>query len=425
MSVIYKVYNEQDEYVGVIDDVISDIQIENEINSLGMAVQLTLARNADSTTPVVEPFLADDDTKILTGNGFPLQSTLNPATQVGPGSIINHNYRVEVIVGSVGDDIFLTGAGDPLLSGSGDAFIASVTGDGATLYTGFISGISTNYGGSENTVIQLVPYGYDADQFLITDDGDTTVTFNSTDPSDILKEAVDQLYTATGMINYDTGTIVDTETVTSYTFNTNTIKEVISKCLELAPSDFYYYLDPASNIIYFQPRPAQPDHYFFIGKHIETLDIDSTILEVVNDVVVSGGDTGGSNLFIRRTEAVSAGTRRSLYRKSDNRLTVTASAEIIADGEIERNNQVLYRTTVEILAATYNISNIRLGQLVGFRNAGNYVDDLELQVLRTRRSVDKVELELGTLLPKVNKRIEDIRRNLILQETENNPTSPS
>lgn len=421
-QVLYKVYDENDVFIGLINDVITDIYIPNELNNIGSPIQLSLARNADTLQPELAPILDDDNDEILDASGRMIMSLLNLRNKIGPDSVLQHNNKVEIVISAAGNLAILDSDDDEILDSGGNEIIGVAQGDGEVLYQGFIADIDINYGGSENTSILLTPYSFDLDQYVVEDSGDTTVAFNSYDPSDIIKDLLDVFPSVT---TYDTGTISDTGTTVSYTFNTNTYKEALDKCLELAPSDWFYYIDPATNFVYFRERPSTPDHYFYLGKHIENLDLKSSILSVVNDVLFSGGEVSGENLFVRRTESVAANTRRGLKRFSDNRVTLQTSAEIIADGEIERNNQVLYTTKITVLAATYPISTINLGDMVSFRNFDSFVDSLELQVIRMNRGIDRIELELGTLLPRVNKRIEDIKRNLILQETENNPTSPS
>lgn len=84
-------------------------------------------------------------------------------------------------------------------------------------------------------------------------------------------------------------TVENTDTVVTYTFNANTMLEVIKKCLELAPTDWFFYPDLATNLLYFKPRPTVPDHYFYLGKHILNLSLEKTMEGIVNDVIFTGG----------------------------------------------------------------------------------------------------------------------------------------
>lgn len=427
-EVIYKVYDEDDIFLGVIDDVESDLSIPTTINSTGNFIQLTLARNTNSEAFEVGNYLDSDGLPYLDSNDFAYNSIDTAKNKVGPGSIINHNYRVDVVTSIPEDEPYLDSDGNPYLDSADNEYISVGGGSGGVKFTGFISNIAINVGGSEQTVITVTSYGFDLDQYLIHDGADTTVVFNSQDPSDILKSGLDEFVSDGGLVTYDTGSVEDTGTTVSYTFKVNTYKEFVQKCLELSPYDWFYYIDQGENILYFKQRPSAVQHYFYIGKHIEELNLESSILSATNDAVFSGGDdplNPGENIYVRYTESPAAGTRRVLSKESDNRVTTQDSADILAQGAVERNNTVLYTSTVSILAADYDINTIRVGDLVGFRNADNFIDGVELQVTKTTFMLDKIVLDLGTLLPSVNKRLEDIKRNLDARETMNNPDSPS
>ena len=78
-----------------------------------------------------------------------------------------------------------------------------------------------------------------------------------------------------------------------------------------------------------------------------------------------------------------------------------------------------------MLDKNYDIESIKLGQMIGFRNFGNYIDSLQLQVVGKSYTPEAVELQLGTLLPQITKRVSDIKRNLEAQESEFVPATPS
>jgi len=428
-QVIYKVYDESDVFLGVLDDVVSELSIPNSINSLGMSIEVELGRNADSQSFQLEPYLDSDGVPYEDSSGFSYSSITTPKNKVGPGSLINHNYRVDIVTSAQEDLPYNDSDDDTYDDSAGNPYISVSGGSGAVKFTGFISNIRLNYGAEENVVITITSFGFDLDQYLVESGGDTRVAFNSYDPSDILKDGLDAFTVASGSpITYDVSSIDDTSTTVSYTFNTNTYKELVEKVIELAPSDWYYFLDPGSNLVYLKERPTTVDHYFYLGKHIEKLDLESSILSSFNDSVFSGGEdplNPGENIYVRYTETPASNTRRVLQVSSDNRVTTESGGTLIATGEVERNNQIIYTTKISILAATYDINTIQVGQLIGFRNFDNYVDAIELQIVKTNYQEDRIVLDVGTLLPSVNKRLEDLRRNLILQETERNPDAPA
>ena len=221
----------------------------------------------------------------------------------------------------------------------------------------------------------------------------------------------------------DALSISNTGTTVSYTFRANTYKDVLEKTLELMPSNWYFRVGLGDNLVYYKERSATPQHLFYLGKHIKSLDLKGSIINSTNRVLFTGG--GEPNLYIDRSEVPADRTRRTLKMMSDNRVTVLDSAEIIADGTIDGNNKPLFRTTVEILTKQYDIESISVGETVGFRNFGNYVDAITMQVVGLSYNPSSVQLQLDSNPPTVSKRLEDLRRNMTVNENSGIPDSPT
>ncbi len=776
---LYKVYDNEWNFLGTWNDVVSEFGYSQEINSAGAAIDVTLARNSDSRSANYDSIANDSDVPIITDDNNEIAAEIATLAAIGPGTTVDLNLNVKIF-----------------------EFSASTTSiEGDIVFTGYISKYTSKYGSTETTQVSLFSYGADLDNWLLTDtDGNTRVSYLSIDPANILKTTLDKFVLEGGLITYapdvvtartnrvlnpsvetnSTGwagyqatiarsttkakigtysiqatvtaispdspvvtyavtglsvgqtytfgfyinpsaqricfinspqmsdsytqnvvpantwqwitssgvatatsgtievgifgasigelfyvdgallehstvtgtyfdgattdnalntyswdttahasesyhneiiepeTISDTSTIVTYAFNLNTGLEVIKKSLELAPTDWYFYTDLATNLLHFHPRPTVPAHYFFLGKHILSLDLERSMEGITNDLVLTGGkptnvvtdnffgsngttleshtgelgatwtkhasETSGSAVIdtnrIRSnsTSAVtylasgvinatdysveadlrvlsftsdfgllgridtsaltyymvklsSAGTdielykrvagtftllkstaypfatsntynvelkmegsrisvkvgnstpidvmdtsipygtragirfntynntsstgvhfnnfkvaqigntgtsifkryidtasitayRRGLARIQDNRISVEESADIIALSQIERQNEPRYRSQITISNGAYNIRSIKLGQLIGFRNFGNYVDSVTMQIVRIDYQPDQVTLQLDTLLPSVPKRLEDIKRNLNQSDVEDNPDAP-
>lgn len=424
---LYKVYSEEGTYLGLWNDVVDELNFNEEINTAGSSTTVELARNSDTLGYQVENLLDYLGAAILDSSNNPISTVNQSPNQIGEGSNVNYNNRVDVYVFYGSSDAILDNNGFEILDNNSEALIGTIgSPNGVRIYTGFISDISSRYGSTETTLVTLMSFGYDLDQYVVSSGSNTTVAFNSYDPSDIVRDGLDAFATASDSdISYDASTIDDTGTVVSYTFKLNTYLELLKKSIELAPSDWFFYLDMGSSLINFKGRPSEPDHYFHLGREIESLELRGNIEGVVNDVYFVGAETAGVPLYKRYTETPAARTRRALRRISDSRVSLEDTAELISAGENERNNQILYRSTLRILDKMYDIESIKLGQLIGFRNFGNYIDTLEMQIVGRRYTPEAVELQLGTLLPKVSKRVEDLSRNLKTAENENVPTAPA
>lgn len=427
---LYKVYDENGTFIEVWKDVISELNYTHEINSIGSTTTVELARNSDSLETTTAPLQTEADTTITTEDDFPLLVATSSRNQIGSGSSVNYNNRVDVYVyyGSV--EPLLTEDMLDILTEDDEQILADIGApNGRRIFTGFISEINSRYGNSDTTLVQLTSYGYDVDQYPITNvSNETTVTYNSTDPSDIAKSLVDRFELVSNLeqVTYTERTetsIEMTGTSVSYTFKANTYKDGLDKVLELMPSNWYYRIGLGDNVVYFSERRTDPTHLFLLGKHIKALDLRGSILDAVNNVLFTGG--GDPALFIESKATPASRTRRGLSIISDSRVTVTGSAEIIADGTVEEKNKTQYRTSIEILTKQYDIETIRVGDTVGFRNFDNYVDTLVMQVVGLTYQPDYVQLQLDTKPPTINKRLEDIRRNLTVTENQNVPTSPS
>lgn len=425
---LYKVYDESGTYIETWPDVIDVPEFTTEINELGSSTTVHLARNSDSVGVSTAVLQTQAGTTITTQDTLDLLVTTESRNQVGPGSSVQHNNRVDIIVFYGEVSALLTEAGAEITLENGEVLQASIGApNGRRLFTGFISEINQRYGNSETTVVQLSSYGFDLDQFVLDDtSGNTTVTFNSTDPSVIAQMALDRFATvsaAYGTYTRRTSTSISLSgTVVSYTFKVNKLGDVLKKVLELLPPNWYFYVGLGDNTVYFRQRATTPAHLFYLGKHIKSLDLKSSIIGVKNDVYTTGG--GEPALFMRHTEAPAPRTRRGLHLTSDSRLTVEASADIMAEGLLEENNKVLYRTTVEVLSKVYDIESINVGDMVGFRNFNNNVDSLILQAVGINYTPDQVTLALQQLPPNINKRVEDLRRNQLVADNQTVPNAP-
>jgi hypothetical protein len=599
----YKIFDPQTgEPLGRWDDVVSELSFSQEINRLGSAIDVTLARNSDSLVRQYDVLADDTADPLITDDDITLAAETQTTNAIGPGTTVDLNLDVKIYVFT--EDL-------PDIKGE-------------LIFTGYISKYTSNYGQKENTVVSLFSYGADMDNYVLEGDaGETRVNYLSQDPSNILKDALDRFNADGGIPSYDQGgTTIDlTGTVVSYDFNVNTIYEVVNKCLELAPTDWYYWYDMALNNVHFHQRPGSPAHTFVLGEHILGLNLEKYIEGLTNVVYFTGGpqdpysrdyftDVAGTDLashsgtvgavwtkhsasapghsvvvtnadrirgnsnvegvyyasglsessdmsvkadfyvaswatedfglvgrvqtsaftfylarllpqtntaeilkcvagsytslgtgtygnpgvgtthtmefriegaelsliidgdtYVRATDtAIPTGNRsgvrmvttqtnttglhfnnyfassqanaainifkkytnptsiaayrRGLQRITDNRVTLEESADILAETALARGAEPVYRSSVTISDKVYDIESIKLGQLITFANFGNFVDGLELQVVKIAYTPRQVTLQLDTLLPSVPKRLEDVKRNLNQSDYANNPDIP-
>lgn len=325
---------------------------------------------------------------------------------------------------------------------------------GLLIYCGFIVGYEPTINeASETLKITLFSYVAQLQRMVLRDGaGATTLAYNSYDPSNILKDVINKLRDQGCELGYSSNSIALTNTVVSYTFNANSGKECFDKIIELCPVGWYWRVDP-NNIVYLQPLNIMADHEFTLGIDVEKLKTYRRIEDLVNQVIFIGG---GEPALYRKYNNTSSIDTYGLYEKKivDQRVTVVATAAIIANREIDTKKDPEIRSTFEIIdnngptSRGYDIETIQAGETLKVKGltAGTsdvtYWDQAEwdvdvfdqtistsaadvIQIISTQYSPDSIIIQASSRLPQIAKRIEDIQRNLEVTQSVNNPTTPS
>lgn len=274
----------------------------------------------------------------------------------------------------------------------------------------------TNQGGAG-----WIAQTYDLGFRLNTSSGSVGGAFSIADPANIVRTALDIFNAKGGLVTYSADSIDNTGVAVDYDFKLGTVQEAIKKALELSPNSWYWYANPADNLVYFKQLNTAADHLLIKGNHISGLKLERSIQEMVNAVYFSGGDTGsGENLFIKKLSASSiAQYGQWLSRISDNRVTQEDTATKIALSEMNQTPE--FRSDVVIPCSVYDTESIKPGETVGFAGFGNLADTLRLQIVGLRRTSYTIELTLGSLPPRQTAEIDKIKRGLVALETIDNP----
>ena len=255
----------------------------------------------------------------------------------------------------------------------------------------------------------------------------TTTTYSTQDPITGMAHGILLDYNARG------GVITERDfTAAGYTltnkFNSATIFDAIKKCVELAPRGYYSYVDLGTAEIDILPTSYDvPDFYIVLGKDINDIEVVMSIENVKNQYLLSGGDTGsGTNLFRQYQDTNSAGRYGTrLAQQSDNRITLSATADAMGNSFIDENSSETQETPVTILNKNFDITLLVPGKTIGFRNGGPLIDSLVLRIARRDFTPEKANLMLGRLPLQTTAEVEKIRRDLILEQTIDNPSAPS
>jgi len=285
----------------------------------------------------------------------------------------------------------------------------------------------SSYGGGSGGGSYLEVAG---DLYFVTKYGapTTTTTYSTDDPVSDMAHGILLDYNNRGGLITERD-FISTGLSLTYTFVVSTIASALSKIIELCPTGFYSYIDLGTAEIDIKQVSNTPEYLLVRGRHINELNLALTTEQIKNYLLLSGGDTGGgTNLFrqYQDTESVSNyGIRTST--KSDNRITLSATADAIGDSFIEENADETHITTVSVLNDQIDISLLVPGVTIGFRNFGNFIDGLVLQIVRREPNFSDgiVQLTLGRLPIRMSDEVQRINRGLLNEQTINNPSSPS
>ncbi|MEI7632012.1 MAG: hypothetical protein WCJ60_01670 [bacterium] len=286
-----------------------------------------------------------------------------------------------------------------------------------------------------------------------TNDGKTTVLHSVTDPSDMVRGALDYHALENGSVLYDTS-VVSTGTTFTYNFISQTIYEVIQKALELAPSDWYWYVDNATNKLHFKAKDTIPTHKLIMGKDIQSLELNKRAEDIVNLVYFTGGDIGGGSILYKKyLNSYSAGlygTRAT--RLVDARVTTIATADQLSNNLLNQHSSAEVRLTVTIAdsnpaTGAYDIETIQVGDVINIGNiTGNIgsslfdvahfdvdyfdyniadINTLNLQIVRKEYTPENIRLTCSTIATDVSKSIDVLNRTLDAVQTALNPDTPT
>jgi len=326
---------------------------------------------------------------------------------------------------------------------------------GVCVYSGLlVSYVPTVEGSEEYVDVVFYSHYWDLNNKILLSGNDTEVTYNSYDPSDIMKDLLDRYSSLTGSIlDYSTSTIETTGTSVSYTFNTDTYQSAVKKVIELCPDGWYYRVEP-DDLLYLKAEEVTPSHKFTIGKDIMSYTPEKKFDGIINTVYFRGGDTGGGVYLYKKytnSSSVTAyGTRATVL--VDQRVTTTATAQIMADRVLNEKSSPEIRVVIKILDSNnenslgYDIESIKVGQTCNILNATskgyNLWDEVfwdidawdfnitnaagqSLQIMSIDYYPNYAVLELSNKQPDIAKRIEDIDKNWKDNITVDNPATPT
>ena len=286
---------------------------------------------------------------------------------------------------------------------------------------------------------------------IVRNAGDnTTITYSSQDPTNIFKSLINS--TAAGGILKVGQIFNNTSTSVTFKFECNTFVDAFDDIIKISPQYWYWWLNAENEINFKLANFEEIQHYLTIGKEIIGVSLGKSIEEMINRIYFLGG---GSPALFKKYDRASSQTEYGLreYLIKDERVTVAATAQIIADSYFNNYDHPVSEIEIEVIDNNidpvngYNIEQLKPGDIVKIidpRASSGYtlwdeaywdVDywdysiqnslGIPVQIIEIQYQFNKAILKLSTKMESMEKRIEDIQRNLNKTAQSGMPTVPS
>jgi len=320
---------------------------------------------------------------------------------------------------------------------------------GQKIYSGWISSYEL-VSKEQSVIVTCQSYATTLKDNILKNGSATTVTYNSYDPSSIFRNIL-TLYN--GVITYTPSSVQDTGTKVSYTFKCSTVKDALSKCLELCPVHWYFYFD-ANNIAWLKHTDFETiDHTLYLKKHCSSFSMRKNLENMVNAYYFLGGGEPQLYKKYERQGSIDVWGRREKLEQ-DERVTVESTADIMATSYLDAYDAPQIEVELEVLDSNgesdkgYDIESLKPGDIVRIIDPSvsthyytlwdvaewdvdywdynlTYALNIPMQIQNINYAYDKAQLTLSTRMVDITKRIEDIKRNLEGFRNENIPTTPT
>ncbi|MBB0998315.1 hypothetical protein G6024_14675 [Dietzia maris] len=426
---LYKISKHDGTYVGVWVDVADNLEFTERINSPGTTTTVRLARSANTTREVRANLLTQGGDFLTTEDGARLVSVYETPNTVGEGTDVELNYNVDIYVHYGEFARLVTQLGEPIVTQAGDnIMVVSGAPLGTRVFSGYVLDYDASYGEESSVWVTVVSHGNELSDQEVLDGTKTNVRFSGTELSVITKNILD---TNPGRMSYSSVSLPSTGVTQTMDFQLNTKLEAIQSIYDQTPDGWYWYGDVAENLIYMRPVSQGYDHTFVVGWHIKTVRIKRTMEGLKNRVYFVGGQTDPNNPATTKFKKYENPTSQSQWRVGLERITdrrYTLDASMLARGNkvLSAGAAPVYTTTVTITSGRYDIESIKIGQTVGFKNFGNYIDGVPpLQIVSKTYTPTAVTLELGALLDRQVDTLSKTEKALNNEQYQNLPNTPS
>ena len=385
-KLIYKVYQEDDTYLGILKDVVSDLSIEKTINGGDSEFTITLARKIDDF---------EEDTVVKFNNRIKvyLQDSYNPDGD----KLIAYGYIVSYA---------------PRLSGNDENIEITCLSAVSKLKNDFYRT------GTASTAAEL------------------GVELTSKRADEMMEEIINhyRLTETYSMLSNDYSNSDSTPnndgSAISFTHRFFNMKhlDAIREASKFLPRNksggyFFYWRISTDGKLYVKNISTTADHTFIIGSHITTIDGRKTIEGVVNRVYFWNEKGTADPDYIKLTsEDVTSQNNYDIVANyiTDSKITTSPAASLVSASRVYDKKDAKVKIKLE-LNGDYDLSSITPGQTCQILNAKNnpFVvgGDRVLLIHTVRYDVDTVTLEVSDAQERFEDVVEEERMRLDLEMT--------
>ncbi len=423
---VYRVSDANGNYIGVWPDVVSELTWSQPINSPGTTTVVRLGRSANNTIELRDALVTDAGVAYVSDDGVTPYVTVSETPNViGAGTDVEMNYNVDIYVVYGNYDELVTNTGEQYVSDDGvtDYIVADGAPLGKRVFSGLITDYEASYGDQEYVDVTIASNGFELSNEIVKSGTATTVAYTGVAPEAIIKNILD---TNPGKMTYSTSSLQATGLSINLLCQLNTKLEGIQNVYNQTNNSWYWFGNPADNCVYMFGANSTADHVFQKGLHINNVKIKRSMETLKNTVYFVGGNPGSGVLYKKFVDSTDlTAWRQGIERITDTRYTASGDASRYASKVMGHYGAPIYTTTVSIPSEVYDIETISLGQLVGFKNFGNFVDNVLLYIVNIDYTPHLITLQLGDLLDRVQDITTQIDTSLQNTQYSNIPTVPS
>jgi len=145
--------------------------------------------------------------------------------------------------------------------------------------------------------------------------------------------------------------------------------------------------------------------------------------DIKNSIYFTGGDDGtGTNVLVSTFNDASIAKYGSwLDLPNDSRVTTTTQANTLANSMLNEYSKPKFQISFDVPSPVYDITTFVVGDMIAFTNMNDFMSSLLLQVQSVDYRSDIVTIRLDQLPSTQIKYIDNLRRNLLATNTQNNP----